>query len=163
VGELHEDLDDREVDVIVSTAALHWVTDHDRVWTRLAGALRPGGILEAQCGGEGNIARVREVIDTVARDAFPELVGWSPWMFASPQETEQRLRAAGFTSIRCWLEDRPTYPQDVGQFVRTSILAAHLDRLPEERREPFAAAVLAGVRPPLDYVRLNVSAIRGPA
>jgi trans-aconitate 2-methyltransferase len=151
------------VDVIVSTAALHWVTDHDRVWTRLAGALRPGGILQAQCGGEGNIARVREVIDTVARDAFPELVGWSPWMFASPQETEQRLRAAGFTSIRCWLEDRPTYPQDVGQFVRTSILAAHLDRLPEERREPFAAAVLAGVRPPLDYVRLNVSAIRGPA
>jgi trans-aconitate 2-methyltransferase len=151
------------VDVIVSTAALHWVTDHDRMWTRLAGALRRGGILEAQCGGEGNIARVREVIDTVASEAFPELVGWSPWMFASPQETELRLRTAGFISIRCWLEDRPTYPQDVGPFVRTSILAAHLDRLPEARRERFAAAVVAGVRPPLDYVRLNVSAIRGPA
>jgi hypothetical protein len=30
----------------------------------------------------------------------------------------------------------------------------------EERREPFAAAVLERVREPLDYVRLNVSAIR---
>jgi trans-aconitate methyltransferase len=24
------------VDAIVSTAALHWVTDHDRLWARLA-------------------------------------------------------------------------------------------------------------------------------
>lgn len=157
------DLDLAEpVDVIISTAALHWVSDHDRMWGRLAGALRPGGILEAQCGGEGNIARVREVIDTVARDAFPELVGWSPWVFASPQETEQRLRAAGFSSVRCWLEDRPTYPEDIGPFVRTSILAAHLARLPQERRNGFVTAVVDRVRPPLDYVRLNVSAVRGP-
>ena len=151
------------VDVIFSTAALHWVPDHDRMWARLAGALRPGGILEAQCGGEGNIARVREVIDTLAKDAFPEFAGWSPWVFASPQETERRLRGAGFNTVRCWLEDRPTYPKDVGPFVRTSILAGHLAQLPEERRESFAAAVVAGVRPPLGYVRLNVSAIRGPA
>jgi len=146
------------VDVIVSTAALHWVTDHDRMWVRLADALRPGGILEVQCGGEGNIARVRGVIDTVARDSFPELVGFSPWVFASPRDTERRLHAAGFNGIRCWLEGRPTYPQDIGPFDRTSILAAHLARLAEDRREPFAAAVVAGVRPPLDYVRLNVSA-----
>jgi len=158
------DLDlDEPVDAIVSTATLHWVTDHDRLWARLARALRPGGVLEAQCGGEGNIARVREVIEAVASDAAPELVGWSPWVFAGPKEAEGRLREAGFTAIRCWLEDRPTYPQDVAAFVPTSILAAHLARLPEERREQFAAAVVRRVRLPLDYVRLNVSAIRGPA
>jgi hypothetical protein len=60
---------------------------------------------------QGNIARVGELIDRGAQDAFPELVGWSPWVFASPQETERRLRAAGFSSVRCWLEDRPTYPR----------------------------------------------------
>src|SRR5580704_18136053 len=70
------------VDAILSTAALHWVTDHDRLWARLARALRPGGIMEIQCGGEGNIARVREVIDAVAGDCAPELLGWSPWVFA---------------------------------------------------------------------------------
>ena len=106
---------------------------------------------------------MREVIEAVARDGAPELVGWSPWVFAGPQETERRLRAAGFTAIRCWLQARPTHPQDVDAFVRTSILAAHLARLPVERREWFAAAVVAGLRLPLDYVRLNVSATRGPA
>ncbi len=156
------DLEDR-VDAIVSTATLHWVTDHDRLWPRLARALRPGGVLEVQCGGDGNIAGVREVIDAVVRDSAPELVGFSPWVFAGPQETDRRLRQAGFIATRCWLQERPTYPQNVEAFVRTSILAAHFERLPEERREPFAAAVLAGVRLPLDYVRLNVSAVRGPA
>jgi hypothetical protein len=41
--------------------------------------------------------------------------------------------------------------------VPTSILAAHVARLPKERRAPFASAV--GL--PLDYVRLTVSAVRG--
>jgi len=122
------------VDVIVSTAALHWVTDHERLWRPLAAALRPSGILEVQCGGACNIARVREVIETVARAAAPELlVGFSPWEFASPEDTERRLRHAGFGSIRCWLQERPTYPPDLGPFVRTSILAAHLARHPQPR------------------------------
>jgi trans-aconitate 2-methyltransferase len=151
------------VDAIVSTATLHWVTDHDRLWARLARALRPGGVLEVQCGGKGNIDRVREVIEAVAHDVAPELVGWSPWVFAGPPETERRLRAAGFTNARCWLQERPTHPEDVDAFVQTSILPAHLARLPVERRERFAAAVVARVRLPLDYVRLNVSAVHEPA
>jgi trans-aconitate 2-methyltransferase len=151
------------VDVVVSTATLHWVSDHDRLWARLAEALAPGGVLEIQCGGEGNLDGVRKVIDEVAHDRAPQLVGWSPWVFASPRETERRLRRAGFTAIRCWLQERPTYPEDVAAFVPTSILTAHLARLPEEQRESFAAAVVAGVRLPLDYVRLNVSAVRARA
>ncbi len=158
------DLDlDEPVDALVSTATLHWVSDHDRLWPRLARALRPGGVLEIQCGGAGNIDGVRDVIDTVARELAPELVGWSPWTFAGPAETERRLNDAGFTVKRCWLEQRPTYPADVAAFVPTSILAAHLDRLPPDRREPFTSAVVARVRLPLDYVRLNVSAVRMPA
>ena len=78
------------------------------------------------------------------------------------QVTEERLQRAGFSEIRCWLQNRPAYPDDVAPFVRTSILAAHLERLPEERHEEFVTAVVAGVRLPLDYVRLNVSALRGP-
>jgi trans-aconitate 2-methyltransferase len=157
------DLDLEEpVDAIMSTATLHWVTDHDRLWARIARALRPGGMLEVQCGGQGNIDRVREVIEEVARETAPQLVGWSPWTFAGPEQTERRLQQAGFTAIRCWLQERPTYPDDVDAFVRTSILPAHLARLPAEQREPFAAAVVARVRLPLDYVRLNVSAIRQP-
>jgi trans-aconitate 2-methyltransferase len=154
---------DEPVDAIVSTATFHWVTDHDRLWAVVARALRPGGRLEAQCGGEGNVRAVCESVDAVVRELAPELDGWSPWMFAGPQETERRLRDAGFAEARCWLEERPTCPDDVDAFVRTAILPAHLARLPEERREQFAAAVAARVHPPLRYVRLNVSAVRGPA
>ncbi|HWW67552.1 MAG TPA: class I SAM-dependent methyltransferase [Solirubrobacterales bacterium] len=148
------------VDLVVSMATLHWVPDHDRLWNRLAQALRPGGALEVQFGGEGNIAGVYEVIEAVARDLAPELVGFSPCNYAGARETEERLHGAGFVEIRCWLEERPTYPEDVNAFVRTSILPAHIQRLPADRRESFAAAVVESVRLPLDFVRLNVSAVR---
>jgi trans-aconitate 2-methyltransferase len=150
---------DEPVDAVISTATLHWVTDHDRLWRRLAFALRPGGILEIQCGGEGNIDRVRAVIDAVVADSFPELEGWSPWLFAGPQETRARLEAVGFTNVRCWLEDRPTWPDNLAEFVRSSILPAHMSRLVEKSREPFATAIIERLREPLDYVRLNVSAV----
>ena len=118
------------------------------------------GRLEIQCGGHGNVQAVQDVIAAVVDEGFPELAGWSPWTFATPEETEGRLAAAGFERLRCWLTDRPTHPDDLDAFVRTSILPAHLARLPAERRDAFAEAVLSRVTLPLDYVRLNVSAVR---
>jgi trans-aconitate 2-methyltransferase len=156
------DLDlDADVDVVFSTATLHWVTDHDALWPVLGRALKPGGKLEVQCGGVGNIETVRQVIDEAAESVGSDaLDGFSPWTFASPEETEKRLQAAGFSEIKCWLADEPAFPEEMEAFVRTSILAAHLERLPEGEREPFVAAVMQRVRLPLDYVRLNVSAVR---
>jgi trans-aconitate 2-methyltransferase len=151
---------EEEVDLVFSTATLHWVTDHDRLWPVLHRALRPGGNIEAQCGGEGNIEQVRDVIGEAAAEVAPELQEFSPWTFAGPDETERRLHDAGFTEVRCSLTEKPAYPEETEAFVRTSILAAHLERLPEDRREPFVAAVMKRVRLPLDYVRLNVSAVR---
>jgi trans-aconitate 2-methyltransferase len=154
---------EQPVDAAFSTAALHWVRDHERLWRRLASALALDGRLEVQCGGEGNIARVRRAIEGACEEYAPELRDFSPWEFASAETTAERLRRAGFTSIHCWLEERPTTPEDLEEFVTTSILAAHLERLPESRRVIFAEAVVARVEPPLDYVRLNVSARRsGP-
>ena len=157
------DLDlDEPVDAIVSTATLHWVTDHDRLWTRLAGALRPGGVLEIQCGGEGNIARVREVIEAVAarcRSRTRRLVALGLRGTAGDRAAPASCRLHGDPVLA---GRTPNASAGRGRFVRSSILPAHLARLPEERRERFAAAVVAGVRLPLDYVRLNVSAVRGP-
>ncbi|MDQ6811270.1 MAG: class I SAM-dependent methyltransferase, partial [Actinomycetota bacterium] len=47
------------LDAVLSTATFHWITDHDRLFRRLRAALRPGGRLVAQCGGEGNINLLR--------------------------------------------------------------------------------------------------------
>ncbi len=80
--------------------------------------------------------------------------------FAAPEPTEERLRAAGFAEARCWLEPKPVTPPDPLRFTMTVTLGPLLALLPEERRRPFAEAVLAESPQPLtlDYVRLNIEA-----
>jgi trans-aconitate 2-methyltransferase len=151
------------VDAVLSTATFHWISDHARLFSRLRAALRPGGRLVAQCGGEGNITALRAVIDAVVqREPFAEhLAGWNgPWRFAAPDETEAALRDAGFTSAHCWLEPRPVTPQAPREFLETIILGGHLDRLPAGLRPSFVDAVYAGAgeRPTIAYVRLNIDA-----
>ena len=83
------------------------------------------------------------------------------WNFAGPEETEARLRAAGFGEQRCWLEPKPVQPADPLAFVSTVTLGPILAQLPEELHQPFAEAVLAASPQPLtlDYVRLNIEAV----
>ncbi len=151
------------VDLVFSTATFHWIADHGQLFARLHGALRPGGRLVAQCGGEGNVARHAEAIRSIAaRPEFaPHLAGLDGmWNFAGPDETEERLRAAGFAATRCWLEPKPVTPEDPLRFTTTITLGPHLARLPEPLRRPFAEAVLEADADPLtlDYVRLNIEA-----
>ena len=142
---LHQDLLDlaldEPVDVVFSCAVFHWITDHERLFERLHAALRPGGRLVAQCGGQGNIAHVLEVSGGRA----------GRWLFAGPEETEQRLRGAGFRSARAWLEPKPTRPADMEAYLATVVF--HLD--------PDPRATAARVAPRIetvDYVRLNIEA-----
>lgn len=146
------------VDLVFSTATFHWIADHERLFARLRAALRPGGRLVAQCGGAGNIAALRAAIEEVSGDP------WMPWNFAGPDETEQRLRAAGFGEARAWLYERPVTPDEPLVFLKTAILGEHLERLPEAERDPFARAVLEriGERFTAVYVRLNIDATANP-
>jgi trans-aconitate 2-methyltransferase len=154
------------VDLIFSTATFHWIPDHERLFGRLRSALRPGGRLVAQCGGEGNIAEHAALAAEVA--AEPEFSPYLAeagdlWNYAGPAETEARLRGAGFAEARCWLQPKPVSPADPLRFAMTATLGAHLDRLPEPLRRPFAEAVIARSRKPftLDYVRLNIEGRAG--
>jgi trans-aconitate 2-methyltransferase len=152
------------VDLVFSTATLHWISDHDRLFRQLHGVLKPGGRLVAQCGGKGNVARHTEAIAAVAAD--PEYAqhltqAKGLWNFASPEETEPRLAAAGFTDARCWLQPKPVQPSRPLEFISTVTLGPILDQLPAEKRQSFAEAVLEVEESPLvlDYVRLNIEAV----
>jgi trans-aconitate 2-methyltransferase len=152
------------VDLIFSTATFHWILDHDALFARLHAALRPGGRLVAQCGGEGNVAQHAEAIASVV--ACPEFASHfaaatGMWNFAGTEETESRLRGAGFTDVRCWLEPKPVQPPDPLAFTSTVTLGPLLAQLPQEQRRPFAEAVLEQSEQPLvlDYVRLNIEAV----
>ncbi|HEY7951023.1 MAG TPA: class I SAM-dependent methyltransferase [Solirubrobacterales bacterium] len=154
---------EQPVDLVFSTATFHWIPDHDRLFESLRSALRPGGRLVAQCGGEGNIREHAEAAAAVA--ALPEYEPYlgdagELWNYAGPGLTEERLRRAGFAEASCWLEPRPVVPEDPLRFTMTATLGAHLARLPERLRRPFAQAVLDRSRAPitLEYVRLNIEA-----
>lgn len=155
-----------QVDLVFSTATFHWLLDHDRLFSRTRAVLRPGGRLVAQCGGEGNVARHVQAIVAAASDhEFGQHFGEANalWNFAGPEETEARLRNAGFDQVRCWLEPKPLQPADPLTFTMTVTLGPLLAQLPEEKRRPFAEAVLAKAEQPLtlDYVRLNIEAVAG--
>lgn len=163
VADLTELKVDERVDLVFSTATFHWILDHDRLFARLHEALRPGGRLVAQCGGKGNVAQHAEAIGEVAsRPEFAPHLGEPAalWNFAGPEETEARLRDAGFSEARCWLEPKPVTPDDPLKFTMTATMVPQLASLPEELRLPFAKAVLAESPAPLtlDYIRLNIEA-----
>jgi trans-aconitate 2-methyltransferase len=152
------------VDLIFSTATFHWILDHEVLFARLRAALRPGGRLVAQCGGEGNVAEHASAIARVA--ARPEFAAHLAemtgiWNFAAAEETERRLSRAGFAEARCWLEPRPVQPEHPLEFTSTVTLGPLLDQLPAAQRRPFAEAILEESEQPLvlDYVRLNIEAV----
>jgi trans-aconitate 2-methyltransferase len=165
VGDLTELDLDADVDAAFSNAAFHWIAQHELLFGRLYAALRPGGRLEAQCGGEGNVAEWERAIESASGDArfaayFRDL--GRPWNFASVGDTESRLARAGFEVRRVWLEERPVTPPEPREYVRVGGLASHLDRLPSSLHDEFVDAVLGSMLRPLrlEFVRLNISAGR---
>ena len=156
---------DEPVDAAFSNAVFHWIADHDRLFRRLFAALKPGGRLVAQCGGKGNIDAFRRLADEVAAEPpyaehMRDFAG--PWNYASPEDTEALLAAAGFEDVRCWLQPWPVQPPDPLEYARTVCLGNHLEALPEQLREPYAEEVVRRSGQPfvLEYVRLNIDATR---
>jgi trans-aconitate 2-methyltransferase len=160
---------DQRVDVIFSTAVFHWIADHPRLFTALRGVLRPDGYLVAQCGGAGNLANFMRAADVVASEApfATVLQGLDLWRFyATPEQTETRLLAAGFSRARAWLEPSPQHFPDasaLADFCRAVVLTSHVSALPESLREDFVTRVVGEIERregvfTLDYVRLNLQA-----
>lgn len=158
------DLGGRQVDAVFSTAVFHWLADHGALFARLHALLRPGGRLVAQCGGAGNTPELLVATNAVAtQEPFTaHLSGWSPWNFAGPQQTTERLRAAGFTDIRTELVQRPAPYQDLREWLQTNALSAHLLRLPGALRERYIDEVEGKLGPnsEVTYIRLDIDATR---
>jgi trans-aconitate 2-methyltransferase len=156
------------VDAVFSNAVFHWIWDHDTLFAKLHAALKPGGLLAAQCGGEGNVANWVAAVKRAsqAEPFFAHLADRpEPWHYASAGDASRRLEQAGFQRVRCWLEERVVEPDDAREYIAAVGLSAHHERLPAELREPFTDAVMAHLEEPLvlRYVRLNIEAVAGSA
>ena len=147
-----------EFDAAFSNATLHWVLQKEQAARAIFRALKPGGRFAGELGGEGNIARLREALDTelLIRGYVPpvESGNWYP----SPEEFAAVYEAAGFAEIDARLIERPT-PLDHGidKWV-TTFRKGWLDRagVPEEERAEIGAAVAGRFGSNVaDYVRLR--------
>ena len=153
------------VDAVFSNAVFHWLPDHDVLFRRLFEALRPGGVLVAQCGGEGNVAALGETMRSIGEEEpFADyLSGWQgAWNFSSPERAAAALEGAGFTEVDCSLEDKRVVPDAPRDYMETVTLAVHLARLPDHLRPALVDRALEAMGEPLelDYVRLNIEARR---
>jgi len=159
-------------DGIFSTAAFHWVTNHDRLFRSLLTALKPGGWLEAQCGGDQNLRRLFDRANAVMTSGefarfFQDWV--RPWEFATAEQTKRRLESAGFVSISTGLEYAPTHFPDAekfAEFIGSVVFHQHLKLVPDvglrKRFIEQLTNLAAKDEPPfvLDYWRLNMSGKR---
>jgi trans-aconitate methyltransferase len=157
-------------DGVFSNAAFHWVKDHPRLFRSVFAALKPGGWLEAQCGGGPNLDQLhRRALDLMAKPRLaPFFADWSnPWEFSSPEAAAERLRAAGFVAVKAWLESTPMSWPDATvykEYLATVVLRTYLARIPDADLRADFLDELARLDPTftLDYWRLNLSA-RKPA
>jgi trans-aconitate 2-methyltransferase len=151
------------VDAIFSNATFHWISDHKRLFEVLFACLDSGGQLEAQCGGEGNVAELVRNLEALQGDErfAPYLRGFrTNWNFASVEDTRARLELSGFKDVECWLEHRRVQPPDPRSFLRAGGPGSHLAYLPKALHETYIDVVLGSMPRPftLEFVRLNISA-----
>lgn len=154
---------DEHVDAVFSSAVFHWILDHETLFARLARALRPGGRVVFQCGGYGNIDDLREIARDLARrepysrhlDPLPE-----PWNYATPEQTTERMQAAGFGDVEAWLQPWDVEPPEPLTFLESVCLQPYLELMPAELHRDFVRTAADGLGDPvkLAYVRLNVTA-----
>jgi trans-aconitate 2-methyltransferase len=156
---------DQVADHAFSNAVFHWIKDHDRLFAQLFRAIRPGGLLVAQCGGRGNVAEKVHALATVRheepfRDAMEGFE--DPWNFAGAEETAGRLENAGFAEVECSLEERVARPKDPRAFMQASGLAPVRQRMTPELFEQFTDRMMEVMGEPetFQYVRLNIKAMR---
>jgi trans-aconitate methyltransferase len=165
----------RPFDVVFSNAALHWVDDHPAVLAGAAAVLKTGGRLAISCGGKGNahdvfLALRPELRLKRWRDYFRRMP--TPYFFYGPADYEKWLPKFGFQVQTLELAPKTALydgANGLAAWLRTAWLP-YVQRVPENRREEFIAAVTARFlakhppdqtgRVPVRMVRLEITAVK---
>ena len=164
---------DASVDLVVSTACLHWLPgpEQPRALGELARVLRPGGTLRIDMGGDGQIARTRELLDGVSESMGGPA---SPWFFPTPEQYALLLAQAGFDveggRVRLLRQRRPVPDEaSVLGWLRSQILIAYTAAMDPGTAARFTEEVERRALTELrhedgsydqDYVRLDVLVTR---
>ena len=154
-------------DAVFSNAALHWMTEPNRVVGCIARALKQNGRLVVEFGGKGNVRHLVEAIETACDSVLGETVS-HPWYFPSISEFASVLEQHDLEVTQAALIDRPTPLEgDDGLRNWVRMFGNHwLSRIQSERYNDFFEQIEEIARPTLhrdsvwnaDYRRLRVAA-----
>ncbi len=165
---------EEKFDLVFSNAALHWILDHRPVLKGIYQSLKPGGKVQLQMAGKGNLAAIAPAIARVIgdprwKDGFRNFK--FPYGFFSPEEYKVWLAESGLRPLRVELVPRQIIQKGragMAAWIRTTWLPI-LECIPEQHRETFIAAVVESylVMRPLEdglavipSMRLEVEAVK---
>ncbi|MFC4353254.1 class I SAM-dependent methyltransferase [Fodinicurvata halophila] len=159
---------DQRFDAVFTNAALHWMTEPDRVLASVAGVLRTGGRFVGEFGAHGNVAAIRAALHEALSRRGDDPLALSPWYFPSPAAYASKLRNHGFRVMEIASFARPT-PLPGALHAWLEIFAqSFLAPLSENERTAVLAEVAERLQPILcdetgtwtaDYVRLRFAAV----
>jgi SAM-dependent methyltransferase len=155
-----------EFDAVFSNAALHWMTEPEKVIEGVKRALKPGGRFVAEFGGHGNVAAIMTALRAAARVFDGDSGLATPWFYPTDHEYAAMLEAAGFRVDRAGLFPRPTpLPTGIEGWLGT-FRGVFFEQFGAQR-DAVIAYVVDLLQPSLcdrsskwhaDYVRLRVEA-----
>lgn len=155
---------DQEFDAVFSNAALHWMSDQDAVLQGVRRALKPGGRVVAECGGQGNIAAIRVALLAVLTAYGIPAERIEHNYFFGAAEYIARLESHGFLVGDITVTPRPTrLPSGMVAWLET-FRRSVLELLPQEKRAGAVEQIVTLLKPVLcdreghwtaDYVRLR--------
>lgn len=162
-------VDAASIDLLLSTACLHWLPrDHHQQFLAAANTvLRSEGRMLVEFGGAGQLEDVRGVLDPLA----VALGGRPPtWWFASTTEYEPLLASAGFAIGECALvrqQRAMTDPEALRGWLTSQVLVGYRPWIPDAAWGSFVDGALARVEAlvkqpdgscDVEYVRLVIDA-----
>jgi SAM-dependent methyltransferase len=155
-----------EFDAVFSNAALHWMTQPEKVIEGVKRALKPGGRFVAEFGGHGNVAAIMTALRAASRSFDGDSSLATPWFYPTDREYAAMLESAGFTVRHAGLFPRPTpLPTGIEGWLGT-FRGVFFDQF-GPKRDAVIGYVTDLLRPSLcdrsgkwhaDYVRLRVEA-----
>lgn len=115
---------DDAYDAVICAMALHWFPDKTGAVTRMARALRPGGVLGILAAGHGSEDAWRDLLKSAG--APPEWTGWFETNQRDVDEIAADLRVAGLEPVDVWIERRRRHTPPDAFMARIRSVAAHL-------------------------------------